>query len=58
MSNDEIVDCIKLVGQVYVVGVVVEGSVGVVGGVKFGEDVYNLVCVVCYVVGVLGVFKF
>lgn len=52
MLNDVIKDCIKLVGVVYIVGVVVVVFVGVL----FGEDVYNKVCVVCYGVGVLGVF--
>ena len=57
MSNDEIADRIKPVGQVHVAGAAAEGSAGAAGGAKSGEDVYNSACVACHSAGVLGAPK-
>ncbi|WP_202941573.1 c-type cytochrome [Alteromonas macleodii] len=57
MSNDEIAERIKPVGQVHVAGVAAAGNAGATGGAKSGEDVYNSACVACHSAGVLGAPK-
>lgn len=57
MSNDEIAERIKPLGQVRVAGAAAQGSAAAAGGAKSGEDVYNSACVACHAAGVLGAPK-
>ena len=57
MSDDEIADRIKPIGQVHVAGAQAAGNNAAAGGAKSGEDVYNSACVACHAAGVLGAPK-
>ena len=58
MSNDEIAERIKPLGQVHVAGAAAAGNAGAAGGgAKSGEEVYNSACVACHASGVLGAPK-
>ena len=45
MSNDDIANRIKPVGQIHVAGAEAAGPAAAGGGAKSGEDVYNSACV-------------
>jgi len=57
MSNDDIANRIKPVGQIHVAGAEAAGPAAAGGGAKSGEDVYNSACVACHSSGVLGAPK-
>lgn len=57
MTNEEIADRIKPIGQVHVAGAQAAGTAAAAGGAKSGEDVYNAACVACHSAGVLGAPK-
>lgn len=56
MSDEEIAERIKPIGQVHVAGAQAAGTAAA-GGAKSGEDVYNSACVACHASGVLGAPK-
>ena len=57
MSNEDIANRIKPVGQVHVAGAQAATAAAAAGGAKSGEDVYNSACVACHSSGVLGAPK-
>jgi len=56
MSNEDITNRIKPVGQIHVAGAQA-ATAEAAGGAKSGEDVYNSACVACHGSGVLGAPK-
>ena len=57
MTNEDIANRIKPVGQVHVAGAQAATTGAAAGGARSGEDIYNSACVACHSSGVLGAPK-